>query len=245
MGSKTHNFQRSVGSNLLRTVPTQYRADKKIDEILDAAARVIERMGRERMTTNNVAIEAHCAIGTVYRYFPDRTVLFQSLADRNIERFDRDHIQTTPVSDGADIERSLIAIFEALRHEFESGTGFSAVRFGDVLDYREADGVRGIAVVAERIASRLAHQRHAHQRHAPSFFDVEGAVTAIDGADAADGADGADAGDQVRIEIALTVIDALLSRSFVNGEPVSTDGLAVADEALRSYADSIARSFAF
>lgn len=59
----------------LRTSPIQKRSLARLEGIADAARRVIQSKGRDRFTTGDVAKEAGCAVGTVYRYFPDRVAI--------------------------------------------------------------------------------------------------------------------------------------------------------------------------
>ena len=71
---------------LIRNEPVQARSTARLAALLDAAAEVIDEIGYERLTTAMVADRAGASIGTVYRYFPDRIAVLQSLAARNAER---------------------------------------------------------------------------------------------------------------------------------------------------------------
>lgn len=50
--------------------------------MLDAAESVFEEVGFDAATTNLVAERAEVPVGTLYRWFPDKTALAESLADR-------------------------------------------------------------------------------------------------------------------------------------------------------------------
>ncbi|HEB91128.1 MAG TPA: TetR/AcrR family transcriptional regulator [Deltaproteobacteria bacterium] len=69
----------------LRKKPRQARAEERIGQLLDAAERVVERIGYEALTTNHVAEEAGVSIGTVYRWFPDKHALATRLSERYVE----------------------------------------------------------------------------------------------------------------------------------------------------------------
>ena len=71
---------------LIRNEPVQARSTARLAALLDAAAQVVHEIGYERLTTAMVAERAGASIGTVYRYFPDRIAVLQSLAARNAER---------------------------------------------------------------------------------------------------------------------------------------------------------------
>lgn len=63
----------------MRRNPKQQRAQDKVQTMLDAARRVLIRDGFEKFTTNHVAAEAGCNIGTVYRYFPEKNEIIKRL----------------------------------------------------------------------------------------------------------------------------------------------------------------------
>ncbi|WP_067536486.1 TetR/AcrR family transcriptional regulator [Nocardia crassostreae] len=65
-----------------RRRPTQQRAQATREHILDTAARVFGERGIADSSTNRIAAEAGVSIGTVYRYFPDRSVIVDELLER-------------------------------------------------------------------------------------------------------------------------------------------------------------------
>ncbi|WP_018686419.1 TetR/AcrR family transcriptional regulator [Actinokineospora enzanensis] len=71
----------------VRRTPTQYRASRQIERILDAAARVVAEKGFAATTTADIAKAATVSIGSVYRYFPDKTAVMRAVLDRNTRRF--------------------------------------------------------------------------------------------------------------------------------------------------------------
>jgi Bacterial regulatory proteins, tetR family len=58
-----------------RNSPTQVRSQLTIERIEAAALTAINRFGRDRFSTSDVAELAGVSIGSVYRYFPDRVAL--------------------------------------------------------------------------------------------------------------------------------------------------------------------------
>jgi AcrR family transcriptional regulator len=71
----------------VRTEPTQRRSSQRLDALLDAAAEIVDESGFERLTTQMVAERAGASIGTVYRYFPDRVAVLDSLRERSVRRY--------------------------------------------------------------------------------------------------------------------------------------------------------------
>lgn len=55
--------------------------------MLDATGELIDEVGYEHLTTQQVARRSGVSIGLVYHYFPDRLALVEALIARNSERF--------------------------------------------------------------------------------------------------------------------------------------------------------------
>lgn len=69
-----------------RRRPSQRRSRETVDAILDGAARVLERHGYARGTTNRIAERAGVSIGSLYEYFPDKDAIVVALAERELDR---------------------------------------------------------------------------------------------------------------------------------------------------------------
>lgn len=116
-------------ASTLRATPSQQRSAARLDELLDAAARIVDEIGYAGITTALVAERAGSAIGTVYRYFPDRIALLTALRDREVARFHSmvlDNVRNTPhsqVADGAD------CVIDAYVHMHKHEPGFRIIRF--------------------------------------------------------------------------------------------------------------------
>ncbi|WP_063053853.1 TetR/AcrR family transcriptional regulator [Nocardia arthritidis] len=65
--------------------PTQERAKATREHILNSAARLFGEHGITDTSTNSIAADAGVSVGTVYRYFSDRTVMVDKLIDRLVE----------------------------------------------------------------------------------------------------------------------------------------------------------------
>jgi AcrR family transcriptional regulator len=55
-----------------RRRPHQERSERRLREILDVTARLLERIGPDKLTTNHVAAELGVSVGTLYHYFPNK-----------------------------------------------------------------------------------------------------------------------------------------------------------------------------
>jgi AcrR family transcriptional regulator len=63
-----------------RRVPTQDRAKKRVERIIDAAALVFAEQGYEAATMEGIAARAETSIGSIYQFFPNKLSLFNALA---------------------------------------------------------------------------------------------------------------------------------------------------------------------
>ncbi|GAA2176174.1 TetR family transcriptional regulator [Agrococcus versicolor] len=117
---------------MLRKPPVQSRASHRVDELLDAAAAVVDEVGSELLTTTLVAARAGAAVGTLYRYFPDRIAILQGIADRNM-RLIAERFGETLATPKADVEDELDALFQASVVLHRSVPGFRALRTGEHL----------------------------------------------------------------------------------------------------------------
>ena len=167
---------------------------------------MIDEIGYERLTTAMVAERAGASIGTVYRYFPDRIVLLQNLSARSLVGF----VERTRVTlfDQAHASwwDAVSAIILDMVAAFQSEPGYRSLRLGDVLDVRPTPALPGSSVVGELIASALTER-----------FDLPSDDLAF------------------RLEIVITLVDALLSRAFAIEARGNKRVIAEANSLARSY----------
>lgn len=141
---------------LIRNEPMQARSTARLAALLDAAASVVDEIGYERLTTAMVADGAGASIGTVYRYFPDRIAVLQSLAARNEERATAQVLEVIADDAHGDWLTALGSSFDAFVALFRTEPGFASLRLGDVLDLRPAEGTPRNSAMANTIFDALA-----------------------------------------------------------------------------------------
>ncbi|MCW4459509.1 TetR/AcrR family transcriptional regulator [Microbacterium sp. MPKO10] len=74
-------------ASLLRNSPQQSRSKQSLETILRTCGEIIDESGHAGVTTAEVAKRADMAIGTVYRFFPDRIALLLGVYDFMISRY--------------------------------------------------------------------------------------------------------------------------------------------------------------
>ncbi len=75
-------------STHLRNRPRQARSAARVEHLLDVAEEVFEEVGYDTATTNLVAARAGVPVGTLYRWFPDKSALAEGLTDRYLEKLE-------------------------------------------------------------------------------------------------------------------------------------------------------------
>jgi AcrR family transcriptional regulator len=141
----------------LRKQPVQQRSAKRVEQMLEACAALIDELGYDGVTTTLIAERAGVAVGSLYQFFPDKRAVVQALTKRNLDHFT------------AEIERRLDwtnleywwhgvdTIIDIYVEMYRTIPGFSRVRFGDVIDLRFIDDQRdNNTVIAEQIAHVVA-----------------------------------------------------------------------------------------
>ncbi len=69
-------------SESFRRLPQQARSRQRVNQILDAAAQVFEEVGYDAASTELIATRAQTSIGSLYRFFPDKSAILYALAER-------------------------------------------------------------------------------------------------------------------------------------------------------------------
>ncbi|WP_166869284.1 MULTISPECIES: TetR/AcrR family transcriptional regulator [unclassified Salinibacterium] len=142
-------------AQLIRNEPMQARSTARLAALLDAAAAVVADIGYERLTTAMVAEGAGASIGTVYRYFPDRIAVLQSLAARNEDRITAKALEVIDDPAHTDWKSALAASLDVFIEFHRVEPGFTSLRLGDVVDLRPAEGEPRNSVMADNLYSAL------------------------------------------------------------------------------------------
>lgn len=67
-----------------RKKPRQERSAATVDAILEATIQVLLAVGKEQLTTTQVAMRAGVSVGTLYQYFPNKGALLQACLRRHM-----------------------------------------------------------------------------------------------------------------------------------------------------------------
>jgi AcrR family transcriptional regulator len=205
-------LSRTDGATPIRNEPVQARSTARLAALLDAAAHVIDEIGYERLTTAMVAERAGASIGTVYRYFPDRIAVLQSLAARNAEQIGEQALAQLKSGGDGTWESALKSGFDVFTTAFRSEPGFAALRFGDVLDLRPFAGIPALRAFSDR-ATVILIARFGMTDSAEARLTLQSVLTLAD-AIAADAFQRDPHGDPVILHHAMAAANSLLKEYF-------------------------------
>jgi AcrR family transcriptional regulator len=145
----------------LRRKPVQQRSAKRVEQMLEACAALIEEVGYDGVTTTLIAERAGVAVGSLYQFFPDKRAVVQELTRRNLERFLTmvgERFETNPVEHWWDAVDLAIDLYVDMHRTVP---GFGKLHFGDVVDLElldEGEGKHNNEVVAERLTEIVAEK---------------------------------------------------------------------------------------
>lgn len=191
MNTKKSEDNIIAGYGPVRVAPVQLRSTKRVSNILDAAAAYVAHNGYETLTTAAIADTSGASIGTIYRYFPDRLAMLQTLAGRNQQRaLDalRDAIRTSRPST---LTAGLDVVVDCMEQLFRDEPGYRSIRAGDPIDIRPVNESR----MGNQGLSQVMIEEFSEILQLP--LDSKG---------------------RLALETGLEVLDALMARAFLRVE---------------------------
>lgn len=102
-----------------RRVPTQERSRRRVEALLDAAARQVVEQGVEALTTRGIAQAAGVPVASLYQYFADKEAVLLALAERDMAEMDEQVLTDLAALDVltvADVVRTTMRAFVAVYH---------------------------------------------------------------------------------------------------------------------------------
>jgi AcrR family transcriptional regulator len=112
-----------------RRLPVQARSRKRVEHVLDTAARLVDELGPEATTTASIAADAGVSIGWLYDFFPNRESIFDAVVERSFEK-------VAPIAEAvhasmptADWRKALDAVVWALFDFYRDEPGFRVLWF--------------------------------------------------------------------------------------------------------------------
>jgi AcrR family transcriptional regulator len=130
----------------------------RLDQILEAAAALVDETGFEDITTGQIAKRAGVSIGTVYRFFDDKPAVYRALSVRHFEAYLallESALTEEDLGGSQDWERLIEITIDCYVDMLRHTAGFRG--FGDDIDSYVLDSDRdNDTVLADRILELLS-----------------------------------------------------------------------------------------
>jgi AcrR family transcriptional regulator len=137
----------------LRRQPVQQRSAKRVEQMLDASAELIDEVGYDALTTTLIAKRAGVAVGSLYQFFPDKRAVVRALTQRNLDRFVHAVSERLSREDPGHWWAVVDSVLDIYLEMHRTVPGFSKVHFGDVVDRQLLDDGRdNNRVIADSLA---------------------------------------------------------------------------------------------
>ena len=121
-------FRESTNSRQ-RRLPLQARSQRRVANVLDTAARLIDQVGPEAVTTGMIAKASGVSIGWLYDFFPNRESIFDAIVATSLDK-------VTPIAEAVhdsrpddDWREVLGAVVDALFVYYQVEPGFRVLWF--------------------------------------------------------------------------------------------------------------------
>ena len=135
--------------------PSQERSRQKVELMLEAATRILEKDGVEGLTTNAIAAVAGVSIGTLYQYFPNKTAILDALAEHELSGLSARLIEVMQDASLATTESRVAAVVSAVARTY--GRRHQAHRL--VMAHSLSRGGNRLGPLLARLRSHLSTER--------------------------------------------------------------------------------------
>lgn len=138
-----------------RKIPVQRRSQERFERILQVAAGLIAEKGSDGLTMKDIVERADVSFGSMYQYFPDKSAVIITLAERFDDRA-RDCIETNlaGVRTAAELRGALCTLVDDLYALHLDEPVMRDIWFATQADKRLQGSVSGRAQTHMRILSR-------------------------------------------------------------------------------------------
>jgi AcrR family transcriptional regulator len=135
----------------------QARGQRRIDQLLDVAAKVFAEVGFEAATTNAIAARAGVSPGSLYQFFPNKDAMAEALADRFEARLRETQAIFGPEIEYLPLDQLIDHVIDPLVAFHVAHPGFQALFSGSIVSPRLASAVQGfLHAVVGRAEAMLA-----------------------------------------------------------------------------------------
>jgi AcrR family transcriptional regulator len=112
--------KRTQHADVKRRSPRQKRATETVEAIFEATAQILQREGRDHLSTNRIAERAGVSIGSLYQYFPDKNAILVAMAQREFAKGEAAALAAIAGAEGLPHEQRARRVIRALIATFDT-----------------------------------------------------------------------------------------------------------------------------
>src|SRR5260370_27471172 len=102
------------GITVDRRIPQQERGERRVAELLEAAAVEFAEAGYDAATMKAIAKRAGASIGAVYQYFPNKEAIVSALRTRYVNEMEEQWIELEEASAGLPVRERTQSFIEVM-----------------------------------------------------------------------------------------------------------------------------------
>ena len=125
------------GMRINRRVPRQERAERRVRELLEAAASEIAEVGYESATMKAIAQRAGASIGAVYQYFPNKEAVVSALRILYVKDMEQRWIELEQATARSSVKERTHRFMDVMIRFMEEHPAYNAVMDAPVSSKRD------------------------------------------------------------------------------------------------------------
>src|SRR5262249_53826092 len=110
-----------------RRIPQQERGERRVADLLEAAASELADVGYEAATMRAIASRAGASIGAIYQYFPNKEAVVSALRTQYVNEMEHQWIRLEQQTTGLSVKERTEGVVEAMIHFMEEHPAFIAI----------------------------------------------------------------------------------------------------------------------
>src|SRR5215831_19732392 len=158
----------SVGSYILknRRIPQQQRGERRVAELLQAAASEFAEIGYDAATMKAIAERAGASIGAIYQYFPNKQAVVGALRNQYVSKMEEHWIKVEEATTGLSIQERTQKFVDVMIHFMEEHPAYITILDAPV-DSKQDKKIRDY--LRERLAN-VFHTRRPGISHEQAYI---------------------------------------------------------------------------
>src|SRR5258705_11306079 len=115
------------GMSVNRRIPQQERGERRVAELLEAAAFELAEVGYYAATMKAIAKRAGASIGAVYQYFPNKEAVVSALRTRYVKEMEEQWIKLEEATAGLPVKERTQSFIEVMIRFMEDHPAYVAI----------------------------------------------------------------------------------------------------------------------